>query len=510
MVFVRWILLGFFLACGVVSEASTPSPSSDGLLLRVRMMDGSMQRIQVPPGAEGTMSLKEALSGLLLESSDKPLIKIGTSSSEPVQDDTQTIAALNLKRGSLINLVSSAPPKTAVKKTSASKPKTAASDRWNPFPDLAKDYEAALRKAKVYRSTKTGMSYSDIAKLQAALHNVDPQEVGPITRIYMCAKSAERFHNNGKKKSGEVECRIGLVFGTIQRERVDLKPKARTSLSSQTESSQYCSAARVHALWEPSAQKPTAKLYDTTSIPSSFSDATNTMSDLPRVLRVAKWLGLKPIGWIFAYNDNRHKDQDALPVYAQDAKTGALLQIANMKHLGREEGCKFVTLSMQASTGATEAFQLSDVCVQMVAEDLWDLSADDTKKQASRFVKTKHDVIVDARETKELDSVLCLVNTAMLSQNGLFSGPAVNTVKKSGGVTNKVKKTILASLDESDSNKLLETLCDLNLLVTLDKNLAPAEMEQLCTLVRKWARGQKRGTQIEDRLKNLLRSLLNQ
>ena len=492
---VRWVLWGLFLACSGVAA------SSDGLILRVRMVDGSMQRIQVPPGKEDTLSLKEALSGLL-ESENKPLIRIGTSS-EPVQDDSQTIATLGLKKGSLINLVSSAPPKPTTKKT---KSKSKPSDRWDPFPDIAKDYEAALRKAKIHRSTKTGMSYGDIAKIHASLHNVDPQEVGPITRIYMCAKSAERFCNNGRKKNGDLECRVGLLFGTIQRERVDLKPKARTSLSSQTESSQYCQAARVHALWEPPTQKPTTKLYDTTAIPLSFS---GTDSDLPRVIRVAKWLGLKPIGWIFAYNDNRHKDKDALPVYAQDANAGALLQIANMKHLGREEGCKFVTLSMQAGSGATEAFQLSDICVQMVAEDLWDLESSQ-KKGASRFINTQHDVIVDGRETKELDSVLCLVNTAMLSQDGLFAGPAVNTVKKSGGVTNRVKKAILASLDETDDSKLLETMCDLNLLVSLDKNLAAADMEQLCTLVRKWARGQKRGTQIEDRLKNLLRSLLNQ
>jgi hypothetical protein len=464
------------------------------------MTDGSLHRIQIMPGKEETTSLKAALSVLIDEDNNgeandsKPTIHIGST---VIEDASQTIASLGLKRGALISLVNKHPAREKQLQHTSAKPKKISSkDRWDPFPEIAKDYDTAVRQAKIHRSTKTGMSYADIAKMQASLHNVQPQEVGPLTRVYVCSKSATRFKNNCKQE----ECRVGLLLGTIHKERVNLKPKAKTSLSSQTESSQYCQAAKVQALWEPPSQRPTATKYDV--MPDFDTDP-----ELQRVIRIANLLGLHPIGWIFAYCGNRHKD-DSLPVYAQDAKAGALLQIANMKKLGREEGSRFVTVAMQLETGAAEAFQLSDVCVQMMAEDLWDGKDNDVKP--SRFVATKHPIVVDGKETQNLDSVLCLVNMAMLTYEGLFAGTEANSVNKRGGVTNKIKKTILSALDAKDDSSLLAALCDLNLLVSLDKMLAPEDMHQVCTVVRKYARGQKKGTQLEDRLKLLLRSLLDQ
>jgi hypothetical protein len=486
-----------------------------------------MHRIQILPGKEETTSLQEALAGLLemegdLDSSDrvdnnhdKPTIQIGTT---VIEDPSQTIASLGLQRGTLISLVNK--NKNKKKQSTPNKRHVAHSnkkseDRWDPFPDIAKDYQTAVRQAKIHRSTKTGMSYADIAKLQASLHHVQPQEVGPLTRVYVCSKSATRFKNNCQQQQQKQKedkqgcCRIGLLLGTIHKERVNVKQfkKAKTSLSSQTESSQYCQAAKVQALWEPPSQRPTTNKYDAKAM-SKFDEETDP--ELQRVFRIANLLGLQPIGWIFAYSGNRHND-DSLPVYAPDAKVGALLQIATMQKLGREEGSKFVTVAMQVDTGAAEAFQLSDVCVQMIAEDLWDINDDnDDINKPSRFVATKHAIVVDGKETQNLDSVLCLVNMAMLTYEGLYAGTETNSVNKRGGVTNKIKKAILSALDASDDGNLLETLCDLNLLVSLDKNMAPEDMQQVCTIVRKYARGQKKGTQLDDRLKLLLRSLLNQ
>ena len=489
------------------------------------MADGAMERLQVPPGAEATLSLQEALAGLIssdedddnsLENLEKHTIHIGSST---VQDNSQTLAALGLKRGSLIRLVAKDKPKIKPGASSFSSAMSAKShsNRWDPFPDIAKDFEAAKRKTKTRRLSQSGMSYKDLAHLQSSLHIVDPQPEGPVKRVYMCSNSAQRFQANCYQKSKNAfECRTGLLLGTVQRERADLKQKARTSLSSQTESSQYCQVIKVHALYEPPTQKPTKENYDAKAllVNSGENDGGfNSDPELQRVLRVADLLGLRPVGWIFAYNDKRLKqDEDSLPVYGADAYTGSLLQIANMQTLDRIEGSRFATLSMDATTGATESFQLSDVCVQMVAENLWDISspASGGKKgaDAKRFVSTRHAVLVDGKETKELDSVLCLVNTAMLSHVGSYAGPTANSVKKSGGVTNKAKKGILAALDANDDGALLETLCDLNLLLTLDKTLPKADMEQICALVKKWAGGQKRGTQLDSKLKLLLRSIL--
>jgi hypothetical protein len=176
-----------------------------------------------------------------------------------------------------------------------------------------------------------------------------------------------------------------------------------------------------------------------------------------------------------------------------------------MERNGREEGAKFCTLAMDAHTGATEAFQLSDVSVQMVAENMWD------GKESKRFVTTQHEIIVDGKETTQLDAVLCLVNTAMLSHEGSFAGKTVNSVKKNGSLTGKTRKALLAALekDSSDHCSLLNALNDFDILMALDELLPSEETQELCRLVRKWVRGQKRGTQVGTKLKMVLQSVLN-
>jgi hypothetical protein len=172
----------------------------------------------------------------------------------------------------------------------------------------------------------------------------------------------------------------------------------------------------------------------------------------------------------------------------------------------KQEGAKFVTLAMDANTGATEAFQLSDVSVQMVAEKMWDAT------EQGRFVTTQHEVIIDGKETKQLDSVLCLVNTAMLSQVGSYAGKPTNSVnKKNGTLTGKTKKTLLAALDKdsSDHCSLLNALSDFNILVALDALLPSEQTEELCRLVKKWVRGQKHGTQVPQKIKLSLQSVLS-
>jgi hypothetical protein len=116
-------------------------------------------------------------------------------------------------------------------------------------------------------------------------------------------------------------------------------------------------------------------------------------------------------------------------------------------------------------------------------------------------------VLVDGKEVKKLDSVLCLVNTAMLPHVGSYSGKsATSAVKKNGSLTNKTKKALLAAVDNDAS--LLEELSDFNTLLALDQTLSKADSEELCQLVRKWVRGQKRGTLVTPKLKMQLRSIL--
>jgi hypothetical protein len=454
-----------------------------------------MQRIQVKEGSEDTTTLSKILSPLSQD--DKATVQVGTTT---IKDTSQTLSSLGLKHGSLIKIT---PPRPASKTAQASRFKIEKSNRFDPFPDLARDYQMAIRR-KAQRGTTGKMSYGDLAHVQSALHVVEPQPEGPLKRVYMCRVSAERFQSNcivaTKNKKPSIASRVALLFGTIQRERVDLKPvKARTSLSSTTSDQDYCQVAKVQALWEP-PQVTSTKHYDAKSLMDNAA--------LQRALTVADWLGLTLVGWIFSYTDSRsEEEEDSLPVWGRDVHVGACQIIEKMKRLDdRQEGAKFVTLAMDANTGATEAFQLSDVSIQMVAENMWEGT------EQGRFVTTQHEIIVDGKETNQLDSVLCLVNTAMLSQVGSYAGKTTNSVnKKSGNLSAKTKKALLAALDKdgSDHCSLLNALSDFNMLVALDALLPAEETKELCRLVKKWVRGQKHGTQVPKTLKLSLQSVLS-
>ena len=175
----------------------------------------------------------------------------------------------------------------------------------------------------------------------------------------------------------------------------------------------------------------------------------------------------------------------------------------NMEYNGREDGCQFITLALDSKTGATEAFQLSDVSVQMVAEGKLTIP-----NESKRYIETIEPVVIDTKETSTLDSVLCLVNTAMLSHEGHLSGGSVKSaVKKNGALTNKTKKEILQKID-GDSEPLMASLCDFSILMALDRLIGNEEMKELCSLVKKYARGQRKAAEPSTQLKLVLKNVL--
>jgi len=75
----RTIISSLFLGviCNSLTAASKPPGPSNGMLLRVRKPDGTMERLLVPPGAEDRMSLQSALSELIADQNEDDLtIKI--------------------------------------------------------------------------------------------------------------------------------------------------------------------------------------------------------------------------------------------------------------------------------------------------------------------------------------------------------------------------------------------------------------------------------------------------
>ena len=534
------ISIVFLFAIAVAAASTNPT------IIRIRNIDGSVLRVPLEDEHSTTLSSILNKAGVSLEDVKCQLGPPGKSTevSTSGSDALKTAAELGLKNGSMITLTSTKPKETPqIKKSSAKEASdNNSNDRYDPFPDLAKSssYSALSRRSRALSSASRGRSYGEISKVREAMHAIEPQSEGPIGRVYVCHIGAARFRNHcaipsgtggGTKKQKKnvskkvepqiIENRIALLFGTINKERQDQSRKiARMSLSSTTDDEKMCSVAKVHAIWEPPMQKPlvNGKHYDANCLLSSYhgdsSEQTGKESNTQRAIRIANYLGLRPIGWIFSYADeNRHEDGDSLPVHGRDAIVGSTLQIETMKLLGREEGKQFITLALDGRIGATEAFQLSDVCVQMVAEGALKAPTVDEKLKSTRFLTLKDPVVVSGEETKRLDSVLLLVNTAMLSHVGLYSGgekapPGGNVKRNSGALLSKTRKRLLAALQSEESSRSLKELCDFDVLMALDTMIGKEEMKELCELVKKYARGQKRGTALGDHLKLTLQSVL--
>ena len=165
-------------------------------------------------------------------------------------------------------------------------------------------------------------------------------------------------------------------------------------------------------------------------------------------------------------------------------------------------------MALDSKSGATEAFQLSKVSVQIVAEGVLAIPAS-PKESIKRFVKTQESIRIDNIETKEFDSVLCLVNTAMLSHEGRFSGKAdSNSIKKVrvGGLTAKKKESLLAQIEDENDSDLVDGLCDFNVMMALDRSLSREDMSSLCKIVAKYSRGHKKGIEVENKLKLVIKN----
>lgn len=461
------------------ANASSTLPSSNpSFVLRLRFPDGSVERVGLDDATSQSATLQDVLARIPRARGLQA--KIG---SKIISDDgdSQPLRALGLRHGSLLTLTDPASQPTNRKTTGLQQKKSSApsrSDRWDPFPEIAKQYHAAKRQAS---RKKGALSYGDLAKLQSELHVVQAQPDGPIQRIYMCRMSAEALAT-----AGSTTPKAALLLGTIQRERKDQagRKKARTSLSSTTADEDFVTAAKVHALWQPTAAAVSDDMYNSAPLLNYFNSPAH---------QVATWLGIHPVGWIFTYPETNYRhDNDGLPVWGPDVQTAAQLQILNMKRgEGRVDGARFVTLAMDGKSGATEAFQLSDVAVQMTAEGVLSSAGE------GRFMNTTTPVLVDGKESHTVDSVLCLVNTALLSHEGLYADGHPSAVKKTGGFTKKVKKRISNALLRHDDTALLQALCNFSILVSLTERLTTTEAEHLVTTVRKFARGQKKSTKLD-------------
>lgn len=449
----------FFFLTTSLRFFNVTSTSSRSITLRVRFPDGSMKRIS----SSTRSSLREALAPLMADKNEDLTIRLGATE---LQIEA-CIEELGLEHGSLLSLVS----KTRHTETHLpSFRRRSFVGRFDPFPELAKDYEAALQQLRLSR--RGTATYADIENLQAQLHRVEPQDAGPLKRLYLCQISAERFAQQSDRK-------YALLLGTTQREPND-SSRPPTVLQRPSTEADYCHVAKVQAIHEASTMEELVQFWQKDS----------------KVRQVSKWLGLECIGWMFSYVNER----EMIPLHSKEIVQAAKLQIERMKATKK---ASFLTVALHRPTGATEAFQISDVCVQMVAED--NLLADGNDQQCNgRLTKTRHSIIVDGKETKDLDTVLCVINTALLADNGTFAAGGKAT-RKSGGLTKKARKAVASAVDNSD----FSMLCSFSILLGLYQDgLSAQHCEELCLLVRKWTKGQAKGLAMNPALKQAIRSLV--
>lgn len=443
-----------------------------------------MQRLKVDDESIENMTIEELLRSLGIELShgeerillDKAPISAGAA-----------LKDIEWKHGSLLS-VSIASSSDSLQRQ---KPKSADPPKFHPFPALAKDF--ARRHSRGRRR-----SYSD------RLHTVEAQPHGPITRLILCDAATRQFHS--QRSNDDTNNSYGILLGTYGRERKEPRgTHHRTSLSTLPSADEYCAVAKVHAIWRTTDEDPLEALQD----PQSPWRA------------LAEDLGLKPVGWIFAYpgdrsSDNRTDDDesDPVPIHAAEATLACRLQGTVMEQLSHGDSTDisypgFCTAAMSAATGATEAFQLSDVAVQMVAEGVWK-DSDETNPQV---IRTDPPVLVDDRETSALEVVLCLMNTALLRHAGRYT-IAKPISHKRGRLTKKGRKQLLKALDkqqpEGSPCTVLPLLADFHVLMAalplLDDD--EADRDELIGLVRKWAQGQKKSTRLSTSLAAKLRSAL--
>jgi len=431
------------------------------MTLRFRTKNGSIVRVTT----DGNESLSDVLKRSECDNVDEGYSwSIGGGPSLDVEASVKDLPGL--KNGSLISITSNKEKgsSTGLKRKMVSKESNSESKRgvWQPFPDLSKpNYLRLVRQARARANMKNAMNYADLENISSSLHRVEPQTEGKVKRIYLCSECAKKFQAQAVKKKNSSGQTFALLFGTSHKEREKQGKIARTSLSSTTDSNKMCEVAKVQALY----MLPSFSIFD---------------DDVARAINLAKKLGLHIVGCIYSYDKNIRSEEEM--VFSSDILKVAKLQCDSMR---TRRISNFVFLSMEAQSGATEAFQLSDLSVQMYYEvgaifydeprdfpifinnlyfqmqDILKIANSDSESPTQ--MQTSAPIMMDGKEVNEFDVILCLINTALLSHTGNFWSRNIASSK----LTPKVKARLLKKLDKNVDNEFVDDLRDFSLLLAL-------------------------------------------
>jgi hypothetical protein len=522
-------------------EKEQDEPDGAIMILRVRSPNGSLQRLKLTREIQ-KMTIAELLQSLgHLEQTNKKDAR--TACATPaVQLDGTPVASLeslvselpNIQHGSLLTILQSS---IAKEKEETAKTKKSVTAKGNsktnggvfdeeddkhgnddasfvPFPDLAKRWNDRRYRATNNKNKPT--SYAALSAYRdATVHRIDEvSQPKRIEQVYICPAIARRFvdtaadDESSSSDSSSLSSDGALILGTIGRQH---KTKPRHSLDDNTHKSTLI--AKSHALVMPCEEKD------------------DVWKD------VAAYLGLQVIGWMVASTAN---DDGALWPTNTAILRAARYQINVMRKAQQQQGGTpfegFCTIAMDRSSGATEVYQLTDVTVQMAAEGLFHdiipnnndntgrTTATTTESPPPDQLTTKHPIWVDGGESTSLDTLLCLVNTAVVSHTGWYT-KTKRTVKKNNGRLTKATRTkLLAALLQDDDNNddavALDLLCDFDLLVALVRMLRqrpgqppPTDDDdddgrELCQTVQQFAKGRKRTTKLNPALRQRIADLI--
>jgi hypothetical protein len=510
------------------------------IILRVRSLNGSLQRLKLTREIQ-KMTIAELLQSLghLERTTNQASRTAGTTPA--VQLDGTYVASLeslvselpNVKHGSLLTILQSSIVKekeepTKTKKAGAAKGNSKTNDgvfdeeddknenddaSFVPFPDLAKRWND-----RRYRATNNNKptSYAALSAYRdATVHRIDEvSQPKRIEQVYICPAIARRFvdtaaDDESSSASLSLSSDGALILGTIGRQH---KTKPRHSLDDNTHKSTLI--AKSHAIVIPAEEKD------------------DVWKD------VASYLGLQVIGWMVASTAN---DDGALWPTNSAILRAARYQINVMRKAQQQQSTPFegfCTIAMDRSSGATEVYQLTDVTVQMAAEGLFHDIIPNNNNDTGRItdtttespppdqLTTKHPIWVDGGESTSLDTLLCLVNTAVVSHTGWYTKVKRSVKKKNGRLTKAARTKLLAALlqDQDDDNNnddavALDLLCDFDLLVVLVRMLRqrpgqppPTDDDddgrELCQTVQQFAKGRKRTTKLNPALRQRIADLI--
>eukprot|EP01027_Heterolobosea_sp_BB2_P011185 GEZU01016306.1.p1 GENE.GEZU01016306.1~~GEZU01016306.1.p1 ORF type:complete len:320 (-),score=97.75 GEZU01016306.1:149-1108(-) len=266
----------------------------------------------------------------------------------------------------------------------------------------------------------------------------DESVLKSVSLDYACADAFQSF----LREMAFQAQRMGYMYGTENEEEA---------------------AAYVDVIYEPLQE----------STPEGFIELKDPLQD--RADTLASLLGLRKVGWIFSHQPRTGKEY--IMTHAEILKTAEL----QAKH-GRYFVSVMVTVNEEGQT-QFEAYQVSEQCVKMFQDGLF-LPAEKQDSEKPGIIKTKKPVVVDKKETTEVDTMLLITTVAIKDRKGDFltGFPYHNRPSADYRPSMKACKDALLSRSKLP---FLDRVRDFHLLLFLTNYLSlTTDMPALCEAIR--------------------------